>query len=290
MILGRRVIGGLFWCHHEHPREEWVTATHYNTLQHTTTHCNTLQHPKSYDKITGLLCCSDPFIPGCSWWPNYRGLLMSLWRSGEWMGHCNTLQHTATHYNTLLGRRLFGLLQHTIATHDCNTLLQHTTATHCFAGDSSVKHTRHHQCLRRLWVPILIFFCYFWFMIFGRRFSGQTNKLSFMCHRLLWETKNGITNVPTDRSWFCFLYGFWQMCYLEAALKSIWGSFFFFNDSWQATLRANMHVVINVRGCSGVCLSVDPHFARDAAAARMLQCVAVCCSVLQCVAVCCSVL
>ena len=285
MILGRRVIGGLFWCHHEHPREEWVTATHYNTLQHTTTHCNTLQHPKSYDKITGLLCCSDPFIPGCSWWPNYRGLLMSLWRSGGWMGHCNTLQHTATHYNTLLGRRLFGLLQHTIATHYCNTLLQHT------ALQATLQSNIH--AIINVWGDFE-FRSLFFFAIFGSWFlAGDSPGKQISYHLCATDCsgkpKMALLMCPQTDLDFCFLYGFWQMCYLEAALKSIWGSFFF-NDSWQATLRANMHVVINVRGCSGVCLSVDPHFARDAAAARMLQCVAVCCSVLQCVAVCCSVL
>jgi len=36
MILGRRLIGGLFWCHHEHPREQWVTATHCNTQNYMT--------------------------------------------------------------------------------------------------------------------------------------------------------------------------------------------------------------------------------------------------------------
>jgi len=109
--------------------------------------------------------------------------------------------------------------------------------------------------------------------------SGQTQMALLMCPQ-------------TDLDFF-----FWFFVWFLANVSSrgcsqvyLGVDFFFFHDSWQATLRANMHVVINVRGCSGVCLSVDPHFASDAAAARMLQCVVVCCSVLQCVAVCCSVL
>jgi len=89
-----------------------------NALQHTATHCNTLQHTAAH--------CSTSRRNSTS-----RGFWVHILKSpvtieyAIWIGYkadCNTLQHTATHCNTL---------QHT-ATH-CNTL-QHT-ATHYWICD-----------------------------------------------------------------------------------------------------------------------------------------------------------
>ena len=98
--------------------------SHYNTPQHAATYCDTLlQH-------TGVMYTHAPW---------------NLARPRVW-----GLQHTATHYNKLDCNTLQHILQHTTATHDCNTLesrthmrlgiepvlmygeepLQHT-ATHC---------------------------------------------------------------------------------------------------------------------------------------------------------------
>jgi len=94
------------WVHTQH------TATHCNTLQHTATHCNTLQHtalihmwygsciPNMTDLYATWLVYMwhDSFMRGkpSSWW--CRASYTSLCSS--WT-YCNTLQHTATHCNTL---------------------------------------------------------------------------------------------------------------------------------------------------------------------------------------------
>jgi len=73
-----------------------------------------------YANMCWDVCWSPQVLFGVS----HMNESFSRWRSVPLMSH-------VTHMNESL--------QHTTATHYCNTLLQHTTATHCFAGDSSVK-------------------------------------------------------------------------------------------------------------------------------------------------------
>ena len=98
------------------------TATHCNMLCHTTTHCSILQHIATHFTLGiagGKVCMFN----------------VDEVHAGT---RCNTLQHTAAHYNTL---------QHPAA--HCNTL-QHTTtpctalhhsATHC---NNTLQHTATH--------------------------------------------------------------------------------------------------------------------------------------------------
>ena len=84
------------------------TATHCNTLQHSATHCNVLQHTATHCNTQGRWLSSVlQCVAMCC-----RVLPLTLQHTAT---HSNTLQHTATHCNTL---------QHT-ATHctHCNTLL-----------------------------------------------------------------------------------------------------------------------------------------------------------------------
>ena len=79
------------------------TATHFNTLQHTATHCTTLQHTANTLQHQGA-----------------TGTISIVWRNGlvqHTAAHWHTLQHTATHYKQC------NTLQH-VATH-CNTLQRH---------------------------------------------------------------------------------------------------------------------------------------------------------------------
>ena len=78
---------------------------HYNTLQHTTTHCNTLQH-------TATHCNTLTLTPLSVWlyllWPIHCDIYECIIEIPIWMRylkvndrnttHCNTLQHTATHW------------------------------------------------------------------------------------------------------------------------------------------------------------------------------------------------
>ena len=88
-------------------RRLWFPAmrTHCNTLQHAATRCNTLQQIKSCPRIHVAWCyCWGYFHKACSFkmtteltfqdFDQDCGLLL-LWE------HCNTLQHAATHCNTL---------------------------------------------------------------------------------------------------------------------------------------------------------------------------------------------
>jgi len=92
------------------------TATHGNTRQHTATHCNTLQRIVSFCRMRRLM-----------WHMLATSRLADIGKR-KWL--FNTLQHTATHCNTL---------QHT-ATH-CNTLqhpailLQNTKTDPTYDGD-----------------------------------------------------------------------------------------------------------------------------------------------------------
>ena len=103
--------------HMQPQQKQHTTATHYcNKLlqQITPTHyCKTLlQHtPATHHYFHTIFIRSHPITFICS---HSRSTSAEV-----------RLQHTtATHYcNTLL--------QHTTATHYCNKLLQHTTATHC---------------------------------------------------------------------------------------------------------------------------------------------------------------
>jgi len=91
--------------------------TNCNKLQHATTHCNTLQHTATHCNtfsILGAIFSTSRTLRRLS----FRCVWNVPPHTTTNCNTCNTLQHTATHCNTL---------QHT-ATH-CNTL-QHS-ATHC---------------------------------------------------------------------------------------------------------------------------------------------------------------
>jgi len=96
------------------------TATHCNTMQHTATHCNALQHTATHIK-TGLLQVS-----------NKLGSAMVLWERHTHVTHGNESRLLSTSHVTHVNTKLLQVsntLQHA-ATH-CNTL-QH--ATHCNTG------------------------------------------------------------------------------------------------------------------------------------------------------------
>jgi len=102
------------------------TAARCNALQHTTAHCNTLQYTVKHRKDTQQYTSTHY----CNTLPTWPPLLKFWFVSGmctlqHTATHCNTLQHTATHCNTL---------QH--ITMHCNTSKRHT-ATHYYVALST---------------------------------------------------------------------------------------------------------------------------------------------------------
>ena len=121
-----------------HCNTRQLTATHCNTLQHTATHCNTPQ-------VRGFRTAQvmDQFLirhPGSVQVSLCMYTRLSA-THGKWIcisltaTHCNTLQHTTTHYNT---RQVDMYQPH------CNTL-QHTS-THCNTLHTWMSHAAH-ECV-----------------------------------------------------------------------------------------------------------------------------------------------
>ena len=83
-----------------------VHALHSNTVQHTATHCNTLQFRHCNTHPT---YCNTQYECGLKWMLDW---IRALLRRTRCIATHNTLQHTATHCNTLQHRHSY-TLQHT---------------------------------------------------------------------------------------------------------------------------------------------------------------------------------
>jgi len=151
-----------------HTERQLMMSQQYacNTLQHTATHCNALQHTATHNTLQHTatqITTSKEFDKGYIIYNRFRSAVRyeTLCDHFDSAGLlCTTLQHTATHYNTLQYTDP-AIRYNTLCDHfDFAGLLYHTT-THCNALQHTATHWPSHllqysmRTLRLCWCFLL---------------------------------------------------------------------------------------------------------------------------------------
>jgi len=131
-----------------------LTATYCNTLHRTTsaTCCNTLQHNATTHRNNALQQADDAGLLKLRAMTTLQHTATHCDTLQLAATYCTTLQQTATHFNTLQHAAAHcntlqqHMKQHTGKTHCNNTLQQYTTTTHCNRRMMQA----HWSCLLRL--------------------------------------------------------------------------------------------------------------------------------------------
>ena len=95
------------------------TVTHCCTRRHTVTHCNTLRHAAThqYSYLRRSVTCEFKKRKcNKSTQTTHNSVFYTLYLTMYTRTHCNTLQHTTTHFNTQTNQQ-----QHTSRLHSCQT-------------------------------------------------------------------------------------------------------------------------------------------------------------------------